>query len=394
MFSFLPASRLGRHALFWVGVVGYFWLPQLIHPDYRHTVGHYFFGFAYGQSPYFVLILFAYTLGVGMLYTYAFRYWALPPLLVGRLGQGLGRFTLLTGGICYLFRLLCALHVALLDPWLRHLPSRPLDERYFQGWFTHRVYLNEYGTIILLIAIYKLLENWRCKQLLASQLAQQKLRTEIQLIKAQVNPRFMLGSLATLADQLDSKVLQAPALVLALSQFLSYVLYESQAEQVPLAHDLAAMQQYLALEQSRLGKQLDISFTLPGALPPHPVAPLLLLPLLENACQHGLVTAEADQAWLSVQVTANAQMLKVTVANSVDPDQATIYLPGRGLTSLRQRLEARYAGRYTLRLAPEPGLFVVVLTLRFAPLSSLADTAESALLFASPYESTLPAGGR
>ncbi len=196
-------------------------------------------------------------------------------------------------------------------------------------------------------------------------LAQQKLRTEIQLIKTQVNPRFMLGSLAVLADRLDAQAPQAVALVRTLSQFLSYVLYESQAEQVPLAHDLAAMQQYLALEQARLGAQLDVSFTLPAVVPPHPVAPLLL-PLLENACQHGLVTA--DQAWLSVQVAASAQTLKVTVANSVDPAQATAYSPGRALASLRQRLEARYAGRYTLRLTPEPGLFVAVLTLQLAPL--------------------------
>jgi len=367
--AFLPANRLGRHLLFWVGVGLYFWVPQLIYPDYLNTVGRYFFGFDYARSPYFLPLLFGYSLGVGMLYTYAFRAGVLPSLLAGRYGLSLGRFALLTVGICYLFRLLKALHMALLDPWLRHAPRQPLDPRHFQGLFINQVYINEYLTVLLVVASYKLLANWQKRQQEASQLAQAKIRTEIQLVKAQVNPRFLFHSLDQLQDLLDRHAPQAPAAVLALSQFLSYVLYESQAEQVPLARELAALRQYLALKQTRLGERLDVSFQLTGEVLHQRIAPLLLLPLLENALQHGLTTP--DQAWLSVQVAVTDQAIKFSLANSVDPNQAPTFVAGRGLTALRQRLATQYAGRSDLKLAPEEGIFVAVLTLQLAPLPAV-----------------------
>ena len=370
MRSFVPTNRFVRHLLFWVGVGLYFWVPQLLYPDYLNTVRHYFFGFDYAHSPHFLPLLFAYTLGVGMLYAYAFRAWVLPPLLAGRYAWGLGLLGLLTVGVCYFFRLLKALHVAVLDPWLRQQPARPLDPRHFQDLFINQVYINEYTTILLVIASYKFLENWRQKQREAGRLTREKIQTEIQLVKTQVNPRFLFHSLDQLHALLERQAPQAPAAVLGLAQFLSYVLYEGQAELVPLARELAALRQYLALEQARLGGRLDVSFQLTGAVVHQRIAPLLLLPLLENAVQHGLATP--DQAWLSVQLTITAQSLKLSLANSVDPGKASAFVAGQGLTALRQRLAARYAGRHDLRLAPEEGVFVAVLVLQLAPAPSPA----------------------
>ena len=384
MYSFLPTARPLRHLLFWLGVVGYFGVPQAIYPDYRHTIAHYFFGFAYQQSPYFLAILAAYTLGVGMLYAYAFLGWVLPPLLAGRLGGSLGRFTLLTVAICYLFRLLSALHVAVLDPWLRHRPAHALDPRHFQGLFVNQVYIHEYGTIILLIATYKLLENWQRQQQTAGRLAREQARTDLRLAKARLHPHLLLGSLETLEHLLDEQALQAPDLVLTLSQFLHYVLYDSQAEQVPLAADLATLRHYLTLAEARLGEQVAIAFHVLGPVANQLVAPLLWLPLLENAFQHGLVAA--GPAWLNVQLTVTAQQLKLSVSNSAH--EAVAAGPaGEGLRALRRQLAARYPGRHTLRLAPEPGLFVAVLTLELTAPTTLSTSSSPV------YETALPARG-
>ena len=369
MLAILPANRFVRHLLFWLGVGLYFWVPQLIYPDYLNTVQHYFFGFDYAHSPGFLPLLFGYVLGVGMLYAYSFRAWVLPPLLAGRHGPGAGRYLLLTVGICYLFRLLKAVHVAVLDPWLRHRPRLPLDPRHLQGLFINQVYIYEYTTILLVLASYQFLTHWRQRQREAARLAQEKIQTEIQLVKTQVNPRFLLHSLYQLHSLLESRAAQAPAAVLALSQFLSYALYESRAEQVPLARELDALRHYLALEQARLGTRLDVSFQFSGEVAGQRIAPLLLLPFLENALQHGLATPE--QAWLSGQVTVSGDTLRFSLANSVDPGQAPTFVAGRGLTTVRQRLAARYAGRHDLRLAPEEGLFVVVLTLQLAAPDSI-----------------------
>ncbi|GAB3223620.1 sensor histidine kinase [Spirosoma arcticum] len=362
MFSFLPTNRLYRHGLFWVGVALYFWLPQLIYPDYLNTVSHYFFGFDYARSPYFLPILFGYALGVGIIYTYAFLRWVMPPLLTGRYGRGISRYALLTVSICYGFRLLKALHMAALDPWLRHQSVQPVDGRHFGDLFINQVYIHEYTTIILIVAMAKFFVNWQHKQQEAARLTQAKLRTEIQLVKARINPRFMVSSLDTVHVLIERHAQQAPTVVLALSHFLSYVLYESEADVVPLERDLDAMQRYMALEKERLGDRIDISVNLTGDIPRQVIAPLLFLPFLENAFQHGLTTT--DQAWLSLNVSVTEHLLTFSLANSVEPAQEGIFSQKTGLNAIRKRLDTLYADRYELKLEPDFGVFVVVLTLQ------------------------------
>ncbi|TVT39318.1 hypothetical protein FNT36_16820 [Hymenobacter setariae] len=383
MFSFLPATRLFRHLLFWGAMLVYFGVPQGIYPDYRNTVASYFFGFNYQQSPHFLPILFGYVLGVGLLYAYAFRGWVLPPLLAGRLASSLGRFVLLTLGICYLFRLLSALHVAWLDPWLRHLPAQPLDPRHFQGLFVNQVYIHEYGTVILLIATYKLLQNWQRQQQAAGQLVREQARAELQLLKAQLHPQLLLGSLSTLERLLDEQDPQAPGLLLTLSQFLRYVLYDSQAEYVPLSQDLSALQQYLTLEQARLGQQLEVSFHVAGQANSQPIAPLLWLPLLEQLLPQG--TTADGPGWLSAQLTLTGNQLKMSFALTTALEETPAFSEPH-LLALRRHLAARYADRHTLRLTPEPGLLLAVLTLELVA-HSHPETPD----FSSTYAPALPA---
>jgi two-component system LytT family sensor kinase len=413
MLSFLMTNRFLRHTLFWVGVLVYFLMPQWIYPDYITTIGHYFFYINYTQSPYFLIILVGYVLGVGMIYAYSFLKWVMPCWLSGRYAVCVGRYLLLTVGICYFFRFMKALHMAVIDPWLRHQSIKPLDMRHFNDFFVNQVYIHEYSTVILVLAVYKLLTNWRQKQRETNRLMQEQIKTRIQLLKTQVNPGFMINSLTNLQGLIDRSDKQAPGVVLKLAQFLSYVLYESQAEKVSLERDIEAMQTYIHLEKQRFGEHIDMSVSISGNITGQFTPPLIWLPFLENAFQHG--RAEGEQAWITLNVSVaqtkdtkgpanasdepvdqaeplpclNQAHLRFTLANSAEPesDDFIFFEMKNGLKAVQQRLETLYQGQYQLKFDAQPGVFLVVLTIPLA--TTLHNPNPLEHIVRLPYETTV-----
>ncbi|HLK97229.1 MAG TPA: histidine kinase [Hymenobacter sp.] len=385
MFSFLPANRLYRHLLFWVSVVLYFLVPQLIYPDYIDTVTHYFFNFDYQHSPYFLLFLFGYVLGVGMLYAYAFLRWAMPPLLAGRYVAGVGLYVLVTVVICYLFRLIKGLHMAVLDPLLQREPIRPFDSRHFDDYFFNQVYIHEYSTIILILAVYRFFTNWQEKQQEANQLEREKISTEIQLLKTQVNPDFLFSSLERVKTLTQQRSKQAPTLLLDLAHFLRYVLYETKAETVTLALEVSTICQYVSLQKMLCSTNLEVALMIRGLIDHQRVVPLSLLPLVENAFDR--LRPDTDEpVWVSVDlaVADTYLTLKVITGQTSSPadDQSQ-------LATIQKQLYFHYGDAYNLQVIAESDAFIVTLTLNFPTNHEPSESIPSFL----HHETTLPDRG-
>ena len=385
MFSFLPANRLYRHLLFWVSVVLYFLVPQLIYPDYIDTVTHYFFNFDYQHSPYFLLFLFGYVLGVGMLYAYAFLRWAMPPLLAGRYVAGVGLYVLVTVVICYLFRLIKGLHMAVLDPLLQREPIRPFDSRHFDDYFFNQVYIHEYSTIILILAVYRFFTNWQEKQQEANQLEREKISTEIQLLKTQVNPDFLFSSLERVKTLTQQRSKQAPTLLLDLAHFLRYVLYETKAETVTLALEVSTIRQYVSLQKMLCSTNLEVALMIRGLIDHQRVVPLSLLPLVENAFDR--LRPDTDEpVWVSVDlaVADTYLTLKVITGQTSSPadDQSQ-------LATIQKQLYFHYGDAYNLQVIAESDAFIVTLTLNFPANHEPSESIPSFL----HHETTLPDRG-
>lgn len=365
MSTFLPKNCFYRHLLFWLVVVLYFFIPQWIYPDYIDTITHYFFSFNYQHSPYFIPILFTYILGVGMLYAYAVLRWAMPSLLNGRYGTGIGLYLLTTVVICYLFRTLKGLHIAVLDPLIQSKPLRPFDSRHFDGYFFNQVYIHEYSTIILVLAIYTFFTHWLQKQQQANQLEREKISTEIQLLKTQVNPDFVFNSLDELEKQTRLKSEQASALVLDLAHFLRYVLYENKAETVPLALEMDIIQHYVSLQRVMHPTDLEVSLTVRGDPANLTIPPYVLFPVVENAFGRlGLdqITRLANEpAWVSIDLAVGHTHLTLKVING-QPDSRTAANNSMDMATIQKQLYFHYADAYELQILSETDAFIVALT--------------------------------
>ncbi|WP_332369013.1 histidine kinase [Spirosoma telluris] len=167
-------------------------------------------------------------------------------------------------------------------------------------------------------AAIKLVKIWYLKQQAYEQIDKEKLQAELQLLKSQVHPHFLFNTLNNLYALTLHKSDHSPAVVLKLSELLSYMLYECNASEVPLQKEIAFMRNYIGLEQLRYGDRLDMSVTISGDYPTKLIAPLLLVPFLENAFKHG-TSEQLEQAWMHIDLSVQGNQLKFKVINSREP---------------------------------------------------------------------------
>jgi sensor histidine kinase YesM len=178
-----------------------------------------------------------------------------------------------------------------------------------------------------------------------------KLReAEVGLLKGQIHPHFLFNSLNNLYALTLAGSDRAPDTVLRLSEMLDYVLYRSQTEVAVLADELSFIQSYLAMEQLRFGDRLKLDIQLPDPVPDISVAPLLLLPLVENAIKHGLRPDTTDCV-IKLSLESSGEQTRFHVQNSVPAlAPATSESGGFGLANLKQRLNLLYPDRHALTL--------------------------------------------
>ena len=207
--------------------------------------------------------------------------------------------------------------------------------------------------------VIKFFKHWNRKQQEWLHAQQEKITAELQLLKAQVHPHFLFNTLNNIyAFSLENSP-KTPGLILKLSSLLSYMLYDCKAKEVRLEKELEIMQHYIELERERYGNKIDISWNVDGESQSIFIAPLMMLPFLENAFKHG-TSEQLEKCWLSVDISIKENELKAKIANSKNND--TLYSNnGIGISNVRKRLAFIYPDHHQLQLNDEGNFFVVSL---------------------------------
>jgi len=191
------------------------------------------------------------------------------------------------------------------------------------------------------------------------------LQAELTALKGQLHPHFLFNALNNVyALSLDNAP-QTPEVILGLSNILRYVIYECSANWVPLQRDVEVLQDYIKLEKLRYEERLDLNMDIPQHLHQWQIAPLLMLPLVENAFKHG-VGETIDAPWINMELRVVESELQLRISNS-KPEQslANAQQPGRiGLANVQHRLKLLYPDAHTLRWYDEADCFVVELIIK------------------------------
>jgi len=222
--------------------------------------------------------------------------------------------------------------------------------------------------VVALAIVAKWFKFWYKQQKNNQALAEEKLQAELKFLKAQVHPHFLFNTLNNLYALTLKQSKEAPEVVLKLSDLLSYMLYDCTADTVALDKEVRLVEDYIALEKIRYGDRLNVSFNLFGEINGRAIAPLMILPFIENAFKHG-VSEELDESWISIDLTLKPENLTLKVENSKSIQEETEdrfeYKQGIGLTNVKRRLEILYAEQYQLDIHESSESFLVVLKLNF-----------------------------
>ncbi len=194
-----------------------------------------------------------------------------------------------------------------------------------------------------------------------TELAQQKLTTELQYLRAQVNPHVLFNGINSVYHLIDEQPERAKHTLLTFSNLLRYQLYECQADQVPLDQELAHLADYITLEETRKGDDAVIVWEVQDHDPERQIAPMLLQPFVENAFKHLSHHEEAKQNRLEISLAIDQGVLSLKVENTVSPPTATAPTTegGVGLTNVQRRLQLIYPDRHQLFMSRPTGWFHV-----------------------------------
>ena len=217
------------------------------------------------------------------------------------------------------------------------------------------------NSVAALGAIIKLFQYWYQNEQSKEHLAQEKLAAELKLLKSQIHPHFLFNTLNNLYALTLENSKQAPTVVLKLSSLLNYMLYECNIPLVPLEKELRYIENYISLEQLRYGNRLDLSWETGGDLEDQLIAPLILLPFIENSFKHG-ASQEAQHPWININIWVRDKHLTLQIENGRPPASSKVsdYQEGIGLKNVKQRLRLLYQNRYELIIRDEDTYLVVL----------------------------------
>jgi LytS/YehU family sensor histidine kinase len=192
-----------------------------------------------------------------------------------------------------------------------------------------------------------------------------KLReAELQLLKAQIHPHFLFNTLNNLYGLTLEKSEEAPQLVLRLSEMLDYILYRCNEKRVLLSEEIKNLKNYIEIEKVRYSKNLELKLNFPKETGKNKIAPLILLPFIENAFKHG-ASNFAGEATIVFSIVLNNNQLEISLKNSKNEKnhKNSHSSSGIGLNNVKKRLEFLYPEKHILKIEDEADTFSVNLFL-------------------------------
>ncbi|MBV4358726.1 sensor histidine kinase [Pinibacter aurantiacus] len=221
-------------------------------------------------------------------------------------------------------------------------------------------YLLFYGTLIAATSAVKLFQRWVNDTYRLMQLENSFYKTELDLLKTNISPHFLFNMLNNIDVLIGAEPKKARKLVIELSDFIRYQLYDSQQEKVFLHADIEFLIHFLEMEKIRRD---HFRFTVENHSKNSElieVPPLLFIPFVENAVKHNVDSKEAN---VYVSFSTNNHHLVFICTNPVNKHK-THKVGGLGLPTVKRRLELLYPGKHTLDISEGENTFHVILNIK------------------------------
>ncbi|HEV3200292.1 MAG TPA: histidine kinase, partial [Bryobacteraceae bacterium] len=190
---------------------------------------------------------------------------------------------------------------------------------------------------------------------------------ELRALEAQVNPHFLFNCLNSIRALVVENPPQAQDMITRLANILRYNLHRDRSHTVPLASELEAVSDYLALESVRFEDRLRVKFAIDDDTRQVPIPPMLLQTLIENAVKHGIAPIPGGGELL-IRATLRQDSMKVEVENTGQLRAPEPVGTGLGLSNVQERLRVLYGDRRaSLQLEQRDGRVAATLVIPRVP---------------------------
>ncbi len=262
--------------------------------------------------------------------------------------------------LCYALILLVSLLFSIFAQWLLHTFVTSAAVHVFD-W--QRVLANL--AIVAVIGGIALRYLYLQQQLLVQQQAQ--LQAHIQALQSRIRPHFLFNSLNSVASLIGSNPVMAEKAVEDLAELFRASL-KAATELVPIKQELALCEQYLAIEQLRMGDRLRIDWQLPALDDAVKIPSLTIQPLLENAVYHG-IQPRAAGGTVVIKVAIEGQRCEISVANPLPDSAKADAFKHKGnsmaLVNTRERLQAHFGSDAVLQAKVSENRFLAIISYYF-----------------------------
>jgi len=256
-----------------------------------------------------------------------------------------------------------------LSSWGRSLVAIQMNQHIFQ------VPVIDFGTLyfnsiinislwVMIVIIGKMLVDRIQTQQLVALLEKERVKNELDYLKAQINPHALFNSLNTIYGHIDKNNQVARNILLQFSELLRYQLYDCDAEKISLEKEIGYVKNYVAFQRLRKDENLVVTFQADLIEPTLTIAPLLLIVLIENAFKFVSNFSDKENK-IIIKLETKDSVLYSSFINTKELQQASHAknANGIGITNLKRRLELLYANKYKLITSDEDDLYETNLTI-------------------------------
>jgi sensor histidine kinase YesM len=334
IFSDQKGYKISRHLVFWAARFLFVIVNKLIN---NYSMGN-------GITPWENLTELSMVLGVKVgleaAFCYAGIYWLLPKYLVKEKYVAFGIWLVSLS-------ILDVILFATFFPWF--LGTFNLEAVLEFTWqFAFQFFMSGGFPVCILLIAYKMMKTWYQKEEEKTALTIGNTNAELLLLKAQVHPHFLFNTLNNIYSFTLDKSPMAGELVAKLSHILRYMTKECEEAQVPVVNEIKILTDYIVLEKVRYGSRLDLQVEITGNQENKAIAPLLMIPFVENAFKHG-ASKMLEYPWIKLSITIEDSQLIFSLTNSKPlSSPATNGKNGLGLKNVRRRLQLLYPTSHAL----------------------------------------------
>ena len=211
--------------------------------------------------------------------------------------------------------------------------------------------------VCVICVFYRLISAQILRGFVVREQKRSRLQYELEFLKNQLSPHFLFNTLnnITALISIDSK--RAEKSMTELSKLLRVTLYQTSDDAIPLEEDVEILRMYGNLEKLRLDENFDYRFDVEMEDPKTPVAPLIAMPLVENALKHSKNPKGKSFAHITIRQQGNELVLQTENSNFPKVSQSPRKASGLGLSTFQKRLEILYAGRYEYTASAEGDVY-------------------------------------